>query len=95
MSKEFFPQRPPLNPTIYAYLDTNPQYNGLLKVGFTTKDAKTRVAEQYPTIRPGENPYKIVLEESAIKEDGSSFIDKDVHRYLRSMGINNSVGDWF
>ena len=64
MSKDFFPPRPSLNPTIYAYLDTNPQYNGLLKVGFTTKDAKTRVSEQYPTIRPGENPYKIVLEES-------------------------------
>jgi hypothetical protein len=95
MSKEFFPQRPPLNPTIYAYLDTNPQYNGLLKVGFTTKDAKTRVSEQYPTIRPGENPYKILIEEPAIREDGSSFTDKDVHRYLRSMGIHNPNGEWF
>lgn len=95
MSKEFFPQRPPLNPTIYAYLDTNPQYNGLLKVGFTTKDAKTRVSEQYPTIRPGENPYKILIEEPAIREDGSSFSDRDVHRYLRSMGIHNPNGEWF
>ena len=28
----FFPQRPETNPMIYAYQDTNPQYEGLLKV---------------------------------------------------------------
>ncbi len=30
MSKEFFPPRPESRPTIYAYEDTNPQYEGLL-----------------------------------------------------------------
>lgn len=43
MSKDFFPQRPDSRPTIYAYEDTNPQYKGLLKVGYTTVDVQTRV----------------------------------------------------
>jgi hypothetical protein len=95
MSKEFFPQRPDAKPTIYAYEDTNPQYTGLLKVGYTTADAQTRVAKQYPTLRPGKPPYSIVLEESAMRNDGTVFSDHDVHRYLRYVGINNPEGEWF
>jgi hypothetical protein len=92
---DFFPERPEVNPKIYAYEDTNPQYSGLLKVGYTTKDVRQRVAQQYPTLRPGSKPYKIVLEESAMRNDGSSFTDKDVHRHLRKHGVNNPNGEWF
>lgn len=91
----FFPQRPEANPTIYAYEDTNPQYKGLLKVGFSAVDAQLRVAQQYPTSRPGELPYKIVFQESAMSNDGSSFDDHAVHRYLRNKGISNPKGEWF
>ncbi len=94
MSK-FFPQRPEANPAIYAYEDTNPQYEGLLKVGFTTTDARARVAQQYPTRRPGVLPYKIVFEESAMRNDGTILTDHDVHRYLRKKGIANPKGEWF
>lgn len=94
MSK-FFPQRPEANPTIYAYEDTNPQYKGLLKVGFTTTDARARVAQQYPTLRPGALPYKIVFEESAMRNDGTTFSDHDVHRYLRKKKYFNPEGEWF
>ena len=75
MSNKFFPPRPEANPMIYAYEDTNPQYKGLLKVGFTNTDAQKRVAQQYPTLRPGALPYKIVFEESAMRNDGSAFTD--------------------
>ncbi|MEI8343989.1 MAG: GIY-YIG nuclease family protein [Candidatus Moraniibacteriota bacterium] len=92
---KFFPKRPEANPTIYAYQDTNPQYKGLLKVGFTTTDAPSRVAQQYPTLRPGALPYKIVIEEPAMCCDGSSFDDHEVHRYLRKKGIANPEGEWF
>ena len=45
MSREFFPPRPDSKPTIYAYEDTNPQYAGLVKVGYTTVEgAKPRGA---------------------------------------------------
>ncbi len=95
MNGEFFPQRPEFKPTIYAYEDTNPQYLGLLKVGYTTRDVQTRVAEQYPTLRPGKLPYRIVLEESAMRSDGTVFTDHDVHRCLRNMGVANPEGEWF
>lgn len=92
---KFFPPRPDSRPTIYAYEDTNPQYRGLLKVGYTAVDAQARVAQQYPTIRPGKLPYNILLEESAMRNDGSAFTDRDIHRYLRQKGIKNPDGEWF
>ncbi len=95
MSRKFFPQRPESKPTIYAYEDTNPQYAGLLKVGYTTVDAQSRVAQQYPTRKPGKPPYRIVLEESAMRNDGTAFTDHDVHRCLRSSGVKNPEGEWF
>lgn len=93
--KKFFPPRPDAKPTIYAYEDSNPQYKGLLKIGYTTGVVKKRVAEQYPTKRPGKLPYQIVLEESAMRNDGSAFTDKAVHRYLRKAGVKNPDGEWF
>lgn len=95
MQKDFFPPKPEARPAIYAYQDTHPQYKGLLKVGFTAIDAEKRVAQQYPTLRPGALPYKIVLEESAMRSDGSSFTDHDIHRALRKKGIRNPEGEWF
>ena len=95
MSNVFFPQRPATRPTIYAYEDTNPQYARLLKIGYTTVDAQIRVAQQYPTLRPGRPPYRIVLEESAMRADGTVFTDHDVHRMLRLNGIRNPEGEWF
>jgi len=95
MSKEFFPPRPDSRPTIYAYQDTNPQYEGLLKVGYTTKSAQERVAAQYPTRRPGKLPYRIVVEEPAMRNDGTVFTDHDVHRCLRKTGVRNEKGEWF
>ena len=95
MNKDFFPPRPASRPKIYAYRDSNPQYAGLLKVGYTTLDAQTRVAQQYPTKKPGKPPYEIVLEESAMRSDGTGFTDHDVHRWLRRQGVDNPEGEWF
>lgn len=91
----FFPRRAEANPMIYAYEDTNPQYAGLLKVGYTTIGVKARIAQQYPTLRPGKLPYIIHYEESAMRSDGSSFIDKDVHAVLRKRGFYNPAGEWY
>jgi len=94
-TNEFFPRRPESRPTVYAYEDTNPQYDGLLKVGYTTTTAQARIAQQYPTLRPGKPPYRIVCDESAMRNDGTSFTDHDVHRYLRAAGFKNPNGEWF
>lgn len=95
MPDTFFPPRPSAEPKIYAYEDTNPQYKGLLKIGFTTVDVKARVAQQYPTKKPGGVPYFIHYEESAMRDDGSSFTDHDLHKLLRKKGIRNPDGEWF
>ncbi len=94
--KEFFPQRSESHPMIYAYEDTNPQYRGMLKVGYTEKDVEKRVAQQYPTKRPdGSVPYRIVYAESAMRNDGSCFTDHDVHRMLRKKKFECVGGEWY
>ena len=96
MAIELFHKRPNIKPMIYAYEDTNPQYKGMLKIGFTTRDVETRVAEQYPTKRPdGSKPYKIVYRESAMYPDGTAFSDHDVHRVLKQKHFINTGGEWF
>jgi hypothetical protein len=93
MNKKFFPPRPEANPTIYAYeLIDVATHKGLLKVGYTSRTSQGRIAEQLKTSRV---KYKIVFEESAMKNDGSAFTDFDVHRYLRKKGIKNTEGEWF
>jgi len=93
MNKDFFPKKSELNPTIYAYelcnvLDKKDQ----LKIGYTDRDANTRIREQIGATRLN---YKIVLEVDALKNDGSSFTDHDVHRILRKKGFQNPEGEWF
>jgi hypothetical protein len=67
----------------------------MLKVGYTIRNAAARVAQQYPTAKPGSQPYNIVLEESAMRSDGSVFSDHDVHRALRKARIKHKGGEWF
>jgi len=93
MNKTFFPPRPCATPTIYAYqlvgVDT---HTGLLKIGYTDRDAQQRVAEQLKTARL---QYNIVFEESAMRSDGCSFTDHDIHRHLRRRKFENVDGEWF
>ncbi len=96
MSKmEFFPPRPDSHPMVYAYEENNPMYLGLLKIGYTKHDVERRVAQQYPTLRPGGKPYKIVFQKSAMYEDGGAFTDHDLHRYLEKHGFERLEGEWF
>ena len=93
MSKDFFPPKPDINPTIYAYeLVGVKTHEGLLKVGYTVRNAQERVAEQLKTSRL---KYKIVLEEDAIRNDGSAFTDHEVHQYLKKKSIKREDGEWF
>lgn len=89
---DFFPPRPPATPTIYAFASTHPDHKGLLKVGYTERNAASRIAEQFPS---GLNAYRIELIEPAMRADGSSFSDHDVHRHLRAKGIENTANEWF
>lgn len=87
MPKEFFPARPESKPFIYAYSEPGtPAYKGHLKVGYTSIDVETRIAQQYPTLKPGAVPYRIEFSEPAVRSDGTSFMDHEVHDALGRMG---------
>ncbi|REK10809.1 MAG: restriction endonuclease [Planctomycetota bacterium] len=88
----FFPQRPSAIPTIYAYASTHPDHAGLLKVGYTERNAAARIAEQFPA---GMSPYDVVLIEPAMRADGTTFTDREVHRHLIARGIKNTTNEWF
>jgi len=97
MEKNLFPHRPKLDPKIYAYEVRDKEYVGLLKIGYTAKQTvEERVSQQFNIKNAGTPLYKIVLQESAIKNDGSYFTDKDIHKLLRQRGIkNHNNSEWF
>ena len=73
MSIDFFPPRPNARPMIYAYAETNPDLDGLLKVGYTTRSPQERVAAQFPVIKPGKLPYR--YEHFGITDEEVTFIE--------------------
>lgn len=95
---EYFKQRPQVNPTIYAYvLEGVESHKGYIKVGYTDRDADTRIREQLHTSAV---PYKILLTESAMCSDGSCFTDHDVHNILKRNGFRQlnqgeDRNEWF
>lgn len=98
MAQEFFLQRPSVTPTIYVYnLPQVSTHNGYVKVGYTDRDAETRINEQMHTSGLKAN---ILYTESAMCSDGSIFTDKEVHRILRRNGFRqmnegNDRNEWF
>lgn len=81
----YFAERPPVTPTIYAYeLIGVESHKGYLKIGYTDRNAETRIAEQMHTSAV---PYRIVLKASAMRPDGSCFMDHDIHAVLKKKGI--------
>lgn len=98
MKQQFFPQRPDAKPIIYAYSDT--RFPGMLKVGYTERPIKERMKEHYPTLTPTQS-WKVELIDSAMKPDGSIFMDHDVHRVLEHWKIpairdsDDKKSEWF
>ena len=69
---------------------------GLIKVGETTKStARARIKQQLGTAYPKLQGVTILLEESALRADGSEFSDRDVHTALVAQGIRRPGGEWF
>lgn len=91
--KNFFPGRPDVSPIIYAYeLPGIPYKEGMLKIGQSSREGTVRIDEQTKTAGV---KYKIVFEEPAMRSDGTSFSDKEIHKKLLQMGIKNPEGEWF
>lgn len=98
MAQDFFQQRPAVTPTIYAYTLVGVEsHKGYIKVGYTDRDADTRIREQMHTSAV---PYKILWQEPAMRPDGSCFTDHDVHAVLKKNGYmqlnaGEDRNEWF
>ena len=76
--------KPEVRPRIYAYSIDDKAHAGLLKVGQTTRDVKQRVAEQLKTANI--KNYTIVLDESAERDDRTTFTDHEVRAAIAKKG---------
>lgn len=96
--QEFFVQRPAVKPTIYAFeLIGVESHKGYIKVGYTDRTAEVRTKEQGHTLHI---PKRILLEESAMRSDGTCFTDHDIHAVLRRKGFKQlnqgeDRNEWF
>ncbi|MDP2881213.1 MAG: restriction endonuclease [Azonexus sp.] len=90
--EEILAPKPEARPHIYAYSIADAAHNGLLKVGQTTRDVKQRVAEQLKTAAI--KNYRIELDESAERDDGSLFSDFEVRSALVRKGFENVELEW-
>ena len=69
---------------------------GWIKVGETTRsDVRARLKEQLGTAYPNLEGVQLLLDEIAIRKDGTGFRDHDIHKALRAQGIRRVGGEWF
>jgi hypothetical protein len=90
--EEILAPKPEARPRIYAYSINDKAHKGLLKVGQTTRDVKQRIAEQVKTAAI--KNYKIELDESAERNDGAVFSDREVRAALVRKGFKNTELEW-
>ncbi len=90
--EEILAHKPEARLRIYAYSIADTAHKGLLKVGQTTRGVKRRVSEQVKTAAI--KNYKIVLDESAERDDGSIFTDHEVRAALVRKGFENTELEW-
>lgn len=90
--EEILAPKPLVSPRIYAYSIADTSHEGMLKIGQTTRDVKQRVREQLRTAAI--KNWKIELDESALREDGSIFTDYEVRSALIKKGFSNPELEW-
>src|SRR3954469_24331094 len=90
--EEILTPKPEARPRIYAYSIFDAAHKGLLKVGQTTRDVKQRIAEQLKTAAI--KNYKIELDESAEREDGTVITDHEVRAALVKKRFANTELEW-
>ena len=84
--------KPVARPRIYAYSIDDKAHDGLLKIGQTTRDVKQRIAEQLKTAAI--KNYKIELDESAERDDGTIYSDHEVRAALIRKKFENTELEW-
>jgi hypothetical protein len=90
--EEILAPKPEARPRIYAYSIDDIPHRGLLKVGQTTRDVRRRIGEQLKTAAI--KNFRIELDESAERDDGTIFTDHDVRMALVRRGSKNAELEW-
>lgn len=90
--EEVLAPKPDVRLRIYAYSIADTAHKGLLKVGQTTRNVKQRVAEQLKTAAI--KNFRIELDESAERDDGTLFSDFDVRARLAKKGFKRVELEW-
>src|SRR5215470_4976835 len=89
---EILPPKPEAEPRIYAYSIADEAHKGLLKIGQTTRNVKQRISEQLKTAAI--KNFKIELDESAERDDGTIFSDHEVRAALVRKKFANTELEW-
>jgi hypothetical protein len=90
--EEILAPKPTARPRLYAYSIADEAHAGMLKVGQTTREVKQRLAEQLKTAAI--KNYRIELDESAERDDGSIFSDFEVRAALVRKGFEKVELEW-
>lgn len=97
-AEDLLPPRPSARLRIYAWSPKNPapEYQGLIKVGQTTReDVRERIRESQGQVQ---QEFTLYADEIAQRDDGSLFRDKDVIERLKAKGFENphfgSATEW-
>ena len=90
--EELLPEKHDARLRIYAYSIEADDHGGWLKIGQTTQEVKTRVAQQLKTAAI--KNYTIRVDESADREDGRVFTDHQVRARLMAKGFANPALEW-
>ena len=89
--EDLLPEKPEARLRIYAYSIDDEAHDGMLKVGQTTRSVESRIEEQLKTALI---EYKVEVNESAERPDGSVFTDHQVRARLKKKGFRNVDLEW-
>jgi hypothetical protein len=90
--QDLFAAKPEARPRIYAYSIADEAHKGRLKIGQTMRDIRQRIAEQLKTAAI--KNYKIELDESAERDDGTIITDHEVRAALVKKKFANDELEW-
>jgi len=90
--EDLIPKKPESRLHIYAYSIADKAHDGLLKIGQTTQDVKTRVSQQLQTAVI--TNYAIELDEPAERSDATLFTDYEVRGRLAAKGFERATLEW-
>ena len=102
-NKVIIPQKQNFKPQVYAYIDSDfPTY---VKIGYTARqnhvgesdedrlDVLERINEQHGINTPHQSKKSLIWFDKAMRPDGSTFTDKDLHSLLRKNGYKQLRND--